>query len=150
MIRFGWIVTCLVALLIGCASDFDPKPYMEAPVGQRHQQVKARIISAGDRTIKGTSNTGAVVGASLGASAGVYSGNSAGDSAAGGIAGALLIGLVGAAIESNATKIDVTEFEVETENGNKMRILHLRTAEFKVGDPVLIKYGSPIQMEKLQ
>lgn len=149
MILRAFLAITLTMFLVSCASGFDPKPYAHAPIGKKHPSVEGTIVSAVDRTIDGSSAEGAAAGATIGTGLGLSAGNSYGENATGAIAGAVLVGLVGALIEKNATKIDITDFLVRTVNGNEIRILHARTADFRVGDKVALTYGSPITMNKL-
>lgn len=134
-----------IFLLTGCAApDISQRAYSVGSVGQVNRSVSAKVLSAREVNIAGTSGAGASSGAAIGAIGGSSIGGSSRDNLAGAIGGALVGSMIGAAIEGNATKQTGYEYVVETFNGNLMTIVQGGDIVFKVGDKVLVDRKSVV------
>lgn len=133
----------LTVLLFGCAKNLSPQSYSVGSVGQINRTIAGKVISAREVDVAGTTGTGGGAGTALGAVGGSSMGGTGRSNLAGAIGGAVIGGLIGSAIEENATKQQGLEYVVETENGNLMTIVQGLTPVFGAGQKVLVLYGSP-------
>lgn len=147
MIKTLFVLSAVVALTAGCASNISPTTYSVGSVGQVNRTISATVISAREIDVAGTTglggNAGAASGAVIGSGAG---GSNSRGNIVGAIGGAVVGGLAGAAIEANATKQKGMEYVIETENGNLMTIVQGIDAVFIQGQKVLVLYGSPSRL----
>lgn len=134
-------------ILAGCAQNISPQTYSVGSVGQVNRTISARVISAREVSVAGTSNVGGAAGTATGAVVGSAAGGSnTRGNIVGAIGGAIVGGLAGATIEANATKQKGMEYVVETENGNLMTIVQGTDPVFTSGQKVLVLYGSPSRL----
>lgn len=143
MTRASILFACITFVLCGCASNISPQSYSVGSVGQVNRTIAGKVISAREVDVSGTTGTGGGAGSALGAVGGSSLGGTGRDNLAGAIGGAVVGGLVGSALESNATKTKGMEYVVETENGNLMTVVQGISPTFEIGQKVLILYGSP-------
>lgn len=141
MMRLWTII--IVAILAGCTTNISQNTYRASSVGQVNRSVAATVISARDVDVSGTTGTGTAVGVAAGATAGSAIGGGNRSHILGAIGGAVIGGLAGAAVESNATEQRAVEYVVETSNGNLMTIVQGPTPRFAEGSAVLVLYGTP-------
>lgn len=132
-----------IVLLTGCANKLSPQAYSVGSVGQINRTIAGTVISPREVDVSGTTGTGGNAGTALGAVGGSSVGGTGRDNLAGAIGGAVVGGLIGSALEANATKQKGMEYVVETENGYMMTLVQGLSPTFSSGQRVLVLYGAP-------
>lgn len=136
------ILLCALGLA-GCQTDISSDYYRASSVGNVNRAVRGTVVSVRDVKVADESGTGTAAGAGLGAVGGASSTDSVGGAAALAIAGAVVGGVAGTAAEKAATKQPAYEYVVEASNGALLTLVQGGPDTFKVGEPVLVLYGSP-------
>jgi outer membrane lipoprotein SlyB len=133
-----------LAMLPGCQPNVSPDTYSVGGVGQTNRAVRAKVIAVREVKISGSkSGVGGTAGAAAGATAGSAIGGGARSNILGAIGGAVIGGVAGAAIEEGSTRQNGFEYVVETSNGALLTLVQGGEVPFRIGDSVLVLYGSP-------
>ncbi len=143
--RFIMVVS--VFGLAACTPNVSPDTYSVGGVGQANRAVRATVIAVRQVKISGSqSGVGGTAGAAGGAVAGSALGGGVRSNILGAIGGAVIGGLVGSAIEEGTTRQTGFEYVVETANGALLTMVQGGKVNFKVGDRVIVLYGSPSRL----
>lgn len=133
----------IFAFFAGCTPNVSPDTYSVGTVGQVNRAVRGEIISARSIKISGSrSGVGATGGAAGGAVAGSAIGGGTRSNVIGAIGGAVVGGIAGAAVEEGTTRQTGMEYVIQTENGALLTITQGNDKVFRVGEKVLVLYGT--------
>lgn len=140
------LLVCGALMVTGCTPNVSPDTYSIGSVGQVNRSVAGVIISARAVTIDGSTGGGSMAGGAAGAVAGSSIGGNGRANAIGAIGGAVVGSIAGAAVEGSAARQPGAEYVVQTQNGNLMTIVQGSVPPLRVGQPVLVLYGSPARI----
>lgn len=140
------VMASALLVVTACVPNVKPDSYGVGAVGQVNRSVRATIISARTVSVDGTRGGGALAGGGAGALAGSSIGGGDRANLIGAIGGAVVGSIAGAAIERNASQQEATEYVVETSNGNLLTVVQGAGDALRVGDRVLVLYGSPARI----
>jgi outer membrane lipoprotein SlyB len=136
LVAFGF--GCTSILLQGCAApNASNTQYSASALSSATRTIEGVVVSKRSVKVSGTSATGGGTGAALGGIAGSSAGRGGRDNLAGAVVGAVAGGLVGAAMEENATKQDAFEYIVKSDVMGLTTIIQT-DPNINVGDKVFV------------
>lgn len=140
-----------IAMIAGCTRNISPDTYSVGSVGVANRTVRGIIINVRDVNVLGNqSGIGGATGAVGGAIAGSAIGQGNKANALGALGGAVIGGVAGAVIEESSTRQEGIEYVVETENSSLITVVQGSDPMLPVGQKVLLIYGNPTRVIKLE
>lgn len=132
-----------ICFMMSCTSDINDAYYESGQVGRVNKVIKGIVISA--RPIYVTDEADGA-GSLAGAVIGGVAGSMVGGSDRANMLGAAVGGTAGAAVGSKAeraiTKQSATEYVIETDSGKIMSITQGNNENLKIGQRIMVIYGS--------
>ncbi len=129
-------ITCVLAMLSGCASSMSNSAYERRQARTAHEVQMGVVEHVREVQIEGTKSR---VGSTAGAVAGA--GAMRGHGPVGRVAGAVAGGVAGAVVEEGITRQTGLEITVKLDNGRMLAVTQAADEDFKVGDRVRLLSG---------